>query len=177
MTPGNKTVRPERLAYLGGLAVMVVALLFLLGTGGIVVAVVLGILCVGMVAGGRSGVRGVREGAWARPRTWLSLGVAAVSAGVVGFAAAYLTGILSGGLDVEEACVHGHGVRYDDVYREAHAEEFSRWFPLHSKCNENFDLVPSWVNPAIVFFVLLAAAGVLCLAAAAVTALRPRRDR
>ncbi|WND36368.1 hypothetical protein RI578_19695 [Streptomyces sp. BB1-1-1] len=177
MTQGNKTFRPERLAYLGGLAAMGIALLLLLGTGGLVVAAVVAILCLGMVAGGRSGVRAVREGRWAQPRTWLSLGVACVSTGVGGFAVAYLTGILSGGLDVEEACVHGHGVRYDDAYREAHAEEFSRWFPLHSKCNENFDLVPSWVNPAIVFFALLAAIGVLCLAAAVVTALRPRRDR
>ncbi|GHA62883.1 hypothetical protein GCM10010330_14310 [Streptomyces tendae] len=78
-----------------------------------------------------------------------------VSAGVAGLAVACLTGILSGGLDVGEACVHGHGVRYDEAYRAAHAEEFDRWFRLRGKCNENFDLVPSWVNPAIVFFVLL----------------------
>ncbi|MGW8062172.1 hypothetical protein ACVV2G_07800 [Streptomyces ziwulingensis] len=176
MTEGNKTFRPERLACLGGLAAMGIALLLLLGTGGLVVAAVAGSLCLGMVAGGRSGVRAVRARRWAHPRTWLALGVACVSTGVGGFAVAYLTGILSGGLDVEEACVHGHGVRYDDAYRGAHAQEFSRWFPLHSKCNEDFDLVPFWVNPAIVFFALLAAIGVLCLAAAVVTALRPRRD-
>ncbi|GHA62888.1 hypothetical protein GCM10010330_14320 [Streptomyces tendae] len=41
--------RPERLAYLGGLAVMGVALVFLLGT---VVAVVVAMLCVGMAAEG-----------------------------------------------------------------------------------------------------------------------------
>ncbi|MER7777068.1 hypothetical protein ABTZ21_19070 [Streptomyces sp. NPDC096191] len=168
--------RPEGLAYLGGLAVMGVALMFLLGAVGTVVAVVVAKLCVGMVAGGRGSVRAVRERAWGRPRTWLSLGVVGVSSGVAGFAVAYLTGILSGGLDVGEACVHGHGVRYDEAYRAAHAREFSRWFPLHSKCNANFDLVPSWVNPAIVFFVLLAAAGVLCLVSAVVTAVgrRPR---
>ncbi len=177
MTGGNRSLKPERLAYLGGLAVMGIALLFLLGGTGIIVASVVGVLCLGMVAGGRSGIRAVRAGRWGRPRTWLSLGVACVSTGVGGFFVAYLTGILSGGLDVEEACVHGHGVRYDDAFREAHAKEFNRWFPLHSKCNENFDLVPAWVNPAIVFFALLAAIGVLCLAAAVVTALRPRRNR
>ncbi|RDD89240.1 hypothetical protein [Streptomyces parvulus] len=164
--------RPERLAHPGGLAMMCVALFFLLGTAGTVVAVVVAMVCVGMFAGGRGAVRAVREGAWARPRTWLSLGVAGVSAGAAGFAVAYLTGVLSGGLDVGEACVHGHGVRYDEAYRAAHAEESDRWFPLSSKCNEGFDLVPSWVNPAIVFFVLLAAAGVLCLAVAVVTAVR-----
>lgn len=84
--------RPERLAYLGGLAAMGIALLLLLGTGGLVVV---GVLCLGMVAGGRSGVRAVREGRWAQPRTWLSLGVASVSTGVGGFAVAYLTGVLS----------------------------------------------------------------------------------
>ncbi|MFA0842023.1 hypothetical protein [Streptomyces rochei] len=88
-----------------------------------------------------------------------------------------MAGIFSGGLDVEEACVHGHGVRYDDAYRAVHAEESSRWFPLHSKCNENFDFVPSWVNPAIVFFALLAAVGVLCLAAVGVAAPRTRKGR
>ncbi|MGA5894899.1 hypothetical protein [Streptomyces venetus] len=177
MTGGNKSLRPERIAYLAGLAVMGVALLFLLGAGGVVVASVVGVLCVGMVAGGRSGVRAVRAGRWGRPGTWLSLGVACVSTGVVGFSVSYLIGIFSGGLDVEETCVQVHSVRYDDAFREAHAEEFNRWFPLHSKCNEDLDLVPAWVNPAIVFFVLLAAIGVLCLAAAVVTALRTRRDR
>ncbi|MGN3958442.1 hypothetical protein ACGV4K_25610 [Streptomyces sp. WAC8370] len=168
--------RPERLAHLGGLVMMGVALLFLFGAVGTVVAVVVATLCVGIVAGARGGVRAVRERAWARPRTWLSWGVAGVSAGVAGFAVAYLTGVLSGGLDVGEACVHGHGVRYDASYRAAHAEEFNRWFPLRNKCNEDFDLVPSWVNPAVVFFVLLAAAGVLCLAGAVVAAVR-RRSR
>ncbi|QWB24433.1 MULTISPECIES: hypothetical protein [Streptomyces] len=177
MTDWNKSLRPERFAFLAGLAVMGVALLFLLGATGIVVAAVVGVLCLGAVAGGRSGVRAVRARRWGRPGTWLTLGAACVSTGVGGFAVAYLTGILSGGLDVEEACVHGHGVSYDDAYREAHAQEFNRWFPLSSKCNENFDLVPAWVNPALVFFALLAAIGVLCLAAAVVTALRPRRDR
>ncbi|GGW43454.1 hypothetical protein [Streptomyces caelestis] len=177
MTGGNKSSRPERLAFMAGLAVMGIAVLFLLGAGGIIVASVAGVLCLGMVAGGRSGIRAVRAGRWDRPGTWLSLGVACVATGVGGFSVAYLTGIFSGGLDVEEACVHGHGARYDEAFREAHAEEFNRWFPLHSKCNENFDLVPAWVNPAIVFFTLLAAIGVLCLAAAVMTALRTRRDR
>ena len=169
--------RPERLAYLGGLAVMGSALVFLLGAVGTVVALVVAMLCVGMVVGGRGSVRAVREGAWERPRTWLSLGVAGVSTGVAGFAVAYLTGILSGGLDVGEACVHGHGVRYDEAYRAAHAEEFDRWFPLRSKCNENFDLVPAWVNPAIVFFGLLAAAGVACLVVAVVSVVRTTEPR
>lgn len=173
----RRLIRPERLAHLGGLAVMGLALMFLLGPTGTIVAAVVGALCLGVVVGGLSGFRAVRERSWAKARTWLSLGVACVSTGVVGVAFAYLTGIFSGGLDVEEACVHGHGVRYDDAYRAAHAEEFSRWFPLHSKCNENFDLVPSWVNPALVFFVLLAAVGVLCLAAAVVTAVRTSRGR
>jgi hypothetical protein len=172
----RSTLRPERLAHLGGLVVMGVALLFLFGAVGSVVAVVVAMLCVGIVAGGRGGVRAVRERAWTRPRTWLSWGAAGVSAGVAGSAVAYVTGVLSGGLDVGEACVHGHGVRYDASYRAAHAEEFDRWFPLRSKCNEDFDLVPAWVNPAVVFFVLLGAAGVLCLVVAVVAAVR-RRSR
>ncbi|MFV0134822.1 hypothetical protein ACLGIH_16565 [Streptomyces sp. HMX87] len=100
-----------------------------------------------------------------------------MSTGVGGLAVAYVTGIFSTGLDVEETCEYGHGVRYDDAYRAAHVEESGRWFPLHSKCDASYDLVPAWVNPAIVLFSLLAAAGVLCLVAAAVTALRARTDR
>ncbi|WP_326754579.1 hypothetical protein OIE73_25330 [Streptomyces hirsutus] len=42
--------------------------------------------------------------------------------------------------------------------------QFQRLFPLHNKCNAEYDLVPAWVNPAIVnrvAFVLLATAVLL----------------
>ncbi|MFV0134823.1 hypothetical protein ACLGIH_16570 [Streptomyces sp. HMX87] len=48
------------------------AFLFLLGTVGtvgMVIGAVAGALCVGMVAGGRAGIRTVRAGQWGRPRT------------------------------------------------------------------------------------------------------------
>lgn len=173
MTPWNTPSRWEPFAYVAGLAMMATALVIFAAPVAIVLMGVVG-LCLGVVVGVRSGIRAVVAGRWTRARTWLSLSVGCISTGMAGFSVAYVTGLFSGGLDVRETCVLRRGVVYDHAYVEAHASEFQQWFPLHSKCNAHVDLVPSWVNPTAVFFALLAAIGVLCLAAAAVTALRGR---
>ncbi len=67
--------------------------------------------------------------------------------------------------DIRETCSLVHHQRWDPAYGQ------SRSFPLSRRCNASFDLVPSYVNPAVV--VLLAAA-VLC-AGLAVRAARRHR--
>lgn len=46
---------------------------------------------------------------------------------------------------------------YDPVYRHLNRQEPGRYFPLHNKCNADYDAVPLWVNPGVVLLVLLAA--------------------
>ncbi|MEU3984153.1 hypothetical protein AB0F77_29445 [Streptomyces sp. NPDC026672] len=50
---------------------------------------------------------------------------------------------------MRDACF-AHHEYYDEAYWDAHAEEFGNLFPLHNKCGARFDLVPEWVNPAVV---------------------------
>ncbi|MDX3800614.1 hypothetical protein [Streptomyces sp. AK04-3B] len=103
------------------------------------------------------------------PVRWLLLCVLAC---VVTFIV-WLCGIFSGGLDVGETCAL-RGQTYDDVYRSEHWREPSRFFPLHDKCNASYDLVPVWINPALVLFALVAAGSLL--AACWTTFVRVRRS-
>ncbi|MDQ0616649.1 hypothetical protein [Arthrobacter globiformis] len=65
-------------------------------------------------------------------------------------------GIWVGGLDDEESCHLTHHQTYDREYRMAHPEHAGRnIFPLSNKCNADYDMVPFWMNPAIVGFALL----------------------
>ncbi|MCX2928524.1 hypothetical protein [Streptomyces sp. NEAU-W12] len=103
---------------------------------------------------------GLCDGSWQRPLWWARLWSLAL---FVGFAA-WLRGALSGGLDIGETCAYTHHQTYDGAYRSARSEEFRRLFPLHNKCNAEYDLVPGWVNPTVVncaAFVLLATAVLL----------------
>ncbi|MEX0168753.1 hypothetical protein [Streptomyces sp. LMG1-1-1.1] len=85
----------------------------------------------------------------------------------------YLVGSLAGAsLDPEEAC-HRAGETYDALYRSANFEEYTRWYPLHDKCNAGYDLVPAWVNPTLA---VLPALAVLCLAYAVRLAVVRRRS-
>ena len=67
--------------------------------------------------------------------------------------------------DIEETCSLVHHQRWDPAYGR------SRSFPLSRRCNESFDLVPSYVNPTVV---VLLAATVVC-AGLAVRAARVHR--
>jgi hypothetical protein len=71
-------------------------------------------------------------------------------------AAVWISGAFSGGFDIAETCA-ARGQTYDHGYRSQNWEEPSRYFPLHNKCNAHYDMVPFWVNPAVVLLVLLAA--------------------
>lgn len=70
-------------------------------------------------------------------------------------AAVWMHGVWSGGLDVKEEC-ELRGQAWDDEYRQLNLEESGRFFPLHDKCNADYDLVPFWINPAVVLLALLA---------------------
>jgi hypothetical protein len=104
-------------------------------------------------------------GLWSRPLftgRWKTPGWFVVTA-VLCFVTTVVTWIIGGlwgsSLDAEESC-HAAGATYDRSYRSTHWQEPSRWFPLHDKCNATYDLVPPWVNPALVILPLLAA---ICL--------------
>lgn len=57
--------------------------------------------------------------------------------------------------DIEETC----GLQHGEIWDPAFAGE--SYFPLSKRCNANFDLVPSFVNPTII--VLLAASAALAV--------------
>ncbi|MEU8792209.1 hypothetical protein [Streptomyces sp. NPDC048643] len=100
-------------------------------------------------------------GLWSRPLLtgrWKTPGWFLVTAGLclVAMLVTWIVGALAGSsMDAEESC-HAAGTTYDRAYRSVHWQEPSRWFPLHNKCNAGFDLVPVWVNPALVVLPLLA---------------------
>ena len=78
------------------------------------------------------------------------------------FGLGYLSGSQKG-----QPCVIGHEVRFDPAY------EFRRTaFPLANPCNAEYDLVPAWVNVAVVLF---AAATLACLGVPVVLTRRDRR--
>ena len=86
------------------------------------------------------------------PFFWLLLSVLSCA----GIPFVWIWGVFSSGLDVEETCELFRGQDFDDDYRSEHLRETSRVFPLHNKCNASYDLVPIWVNPALVCLTLLA---------------------
>jgi hypothetical protein len=106
------------------------------------------------------------------PVAWLALAVAfSFLLGVT-----YFVGIFSSGLDIAEAC-DAVGQLFDRKYRAEHWQERSQWFPMHNKCNAHYDLVPAWVNPAIVVLWLLI---VVCVGGAvwsAASRLRAKRGK
>ncbi|WP_037840738.1 hypothetical protein [Streptomyces sp. NRRL F-5126] len=103
--------------------------------------------------------RGVRSGAWRRPMWWTRLCSVALFAGL----ASWVWGVLSEGLDEREECGLRHHQVYDGAYRAAHEQQGRSLFPLHDKCNAHYDLVPAWVNPAIVGCAVVAAAALAVL--------------
>ncbi|MET9690074.1 hypothetical protein ABZY81_16620 [Streptomyces sp. NPDC006514] len=102
--------------------------------------------------------RGARAGAWTGPSIWAGSGI---TAGVLTICA-YVTGAFAGwgGMDKGEAC--GEDV-YDSKIDALHQNDPP--FPLHSWCNAEIDLVPSWVNPTVAGLAVLSG---VCLVMAAV---------
>jgi hypothetical protein len=67
----------------------------------------------------------------------------------------FFQGVAAGGLDVAEACELDAGQPYDHEYRSQHAHEQLQLFPLTTKCNAEYDLVPAWTNPALAILAIL----------------------
>jgi hypothetical protein len=104
-----------------------------------------------------------------RPRAWFGLALLSVLA----LGSVFFVGLAAPGLDVREKCELA-GQTLDMVYREQHSGEPGQFFPLHDKCNADYDLVPGWINPALVFFAVLAAALLLGFLVSATTVTRTR---
>ncbi|MFH8371125.1 hypothetical protein [Streptomyces sp. NPDC018031] len=101
--------------------------------------------------------RPLLSGTWRRSPAWFTWSAVLL---LLGAGVTYLIGSLAGAsLDPAEAC-HRAGQSYDTAYRRANFEEYTRWFPLHNRCHAGYDLVPAWVNPALVILPVLA---LLCL--------------
>lgn len=103
---------------------------------------------------------------WSRPQRWLALAATCL----VGLLYSWLSGAFVGGLEVDETCQFQHRQHFDDAFWDAHHHEWSTWFPLHRMCNADYDLVPFWVNPALV---ILGLGAIGCLVTAALL-IRPR---
>ncbi|TLM86283.1 hypothetical protein FDW83_00515 [Pseudarthrobacter sp. NamE2] len=77
----------------------------------------------------------------------------------------FFQGLSAGGLDVAEACeLSGH--LYDHEYRSQQAHEQLQMFPLTTKCNAEYDLVPPWINPVLAVLALLTVACFVAMLAA-----------
>ena len=88
---------------------------------------------------------------WLRPSSFVALGCVAL----LNAATVWLVGFSRAGLDLRESCESRSGVRFDDAWNDVHYAESQRFFPLHAKCSASVDLVPAWINPAVIALVLL----------------------
>jgi len=90
-------------------------------------------------------------GRWRTPGWFVgTAGFCVVTAAVTWFIGAFA----GPSTNPEESC-RAAGVTYDGAYRSVHWREPSRVFPLRNKCNATYDLVPAWVNPALVLLLVL----------------------
>lgn len=83
---------------------------------------------------------------------WLKLTVLSAFLAFVVF----FQGVAAGGLDVAEACGLA-GQLYDREYRSQNAHEQLQLFPLTTRCNAEYDMVPAWTNPALAILAILTA--------------------
>ncbi|MFE6686397.1 hypothetical protein ACFVFQ_07935 [Streptomyces sp. NPDC057743] len=173
--PGrNFFSHPEKRLYLGGVALMVLFLTLVFGwLFTAVTAALLATVCL-VVDTARRGVSALLA---RRRRTgWLLLALATVPVSLLGLLVSYAIGLFSGGLYVDKSC-RLQQESYDGAYRSQHAAETDRWFPLHNKCNADFDLVPSWVNPALAICATLLTVSIITIIVATVAHLRAPKPR
>jgi len=83
---------------------------------------------------------------------WIWLGLFCLS--IFSLGVTYFIGIFAPGKDIDETCAKA-GQILDDGYRSENWKEPGQFFPLHNKCNANYDMVPAWINPTLVFFAVL----------------------
>lgn len=80
------------------------------------------------------------------------------------------------GHQIDETCGKA-GQLLDRNYRAQNWQEPSQFFPLHNKCNAGYDMVPAWINPALVFFAALAAVFLCIFLVLALRAWKADRQR
>ncbi len=114
-------------------------------------------------------VVGLRRGSWQTP-AWFGH---AAWASFLLMVLAWLTGFFAGGLQWQKTCSYVLHQPYDDAYYSRHRADYLRLFPLSRHCNAGYDLVPGWVNPAVVVFLLLFLVSLAGLARAVVRLSRP----
>ncbi|WP_037679004.1 hypothetical protein [Streptomyces albus] len=112
------------------------------------------LICCALTTAGWFWSRPLILGTWRRNPAWLSWSAVLL---LMGAGVTYLIGSLVPitSLDPEEACSKA-GQAFDWTYRRTNFAEYTRWFPLHNKCNAGYDLIPAWVNPALVALPALA---------------------
>lgn len=105
-----------------------------------------------------------------RLRTWKwGIVISIVALGIV-----FVRGAISGGWHIRKTCMAA-GEIYDEDYRSQNWQEPTQIFPMSNKCNANFDLVPFWINPALVFFALLALTCLTLLTVSSIQRAKARR--
>lgn len=105
-----------------------------------------------------------------RPLAWFGLAMLALL--VFGFTA--FVGAWAGGKDIDETCAAA-GQTLDETYRAQHWQEPGQFFPMHNRCNADYDLVPGWVNPTLVIFAVVVVACLVGAAAATTHLIRNSR--
>lgn len=104
---------------------------------------------------------------------YTAVAAALVSSGV------FMYGVSHSPYDFGETC-RSYGERFDDSRGFDHED----LFPVAVRCNESFDLVPSWVNPVLVALLIVLAVSIVVVIVCELrrglswwrTARRPRRD-
>ena len=86
----------------------------------------------------------------------------------------YFIGIFASGKDIDETCAKA-GQLLDNTYRAQNWQEPGRLFPLHNKCNAGYDMIPIWINPALVIFSVLTATFICAFIVAATKRLKAHR--
>ena len=103
-------------------------------------------------------------------RGWLGLSfLSFIAIGVT-----YFIGIFASGKDTDETCAKA-GQLLDNTYRAQNWQEPGRLFPLHNKCNAGYDMIPIWINQALVIFSVLTATFICAFIVAATKRLKAHR--
>ncbi|MFF0145867.1 hypothetical protein ATK36_1004 [Amycolatopsis sulphurea] len=105
-----------------------------------------------------------------RVRGWLGLALLAA----VAFVFTAFVGFAAVGLDSQEKREAVHQ-QYDREYLNQHSQESGQFFPMHEWCNADYDVVPGWINPALVIFAVVTVACLIGAAAATVRLIRNSR--
>lgn len=107
--------------------------------------------------------------------SWFRRGLVALLAAVAVWGYGFVEG--SGGNEIDETCQMVHGQVFDRDYRHREWKGPQPLYPLHNMCNEDYDLVPGWINPAVAVLALSGGGMVLFAAARYTSAVWGRRIR